>query len=422
MNKSLLHTPEGVRDVYGEEYARKLFVEKKLHDTIHLYGYQDIQTPTFEFFDVYSKEIGTTPSSQLYKFFDKEGNTLALRPDFTPSCARCAAKYFMDEDMPVRLCYNGNIFINNMSLRGSLKESTVMGAEMINDTTTDADAEMVAMLIQSLQVSGLTEFQVEIGQVDFFNGLVEEAGFNEQETDELRTLIEQKNYFGVEEMLSAKELPEQLKQALLSMPKLFGGISQIHEAASLTDNDKALSAIYRLEKLYKILASYGLEKYITFDLGMLGKFQYYTGIIFKAYTYGSGTPIATGGRYDKLLSQFGKDAPSIGFGIYVDELLMAMSRQQIDIDTDYLGTILLYERSQKDLAIRLANVLRADSSVTLMKKFYEKTIDDYIAYAKRSGIGGIFYIDEEGKYVEVINVLTDDRKQHLLSDLIGEEA
>ena len=422
MNKSLLHTPEGVRDVYGEEYARKLFVEKKLHDTIHLYGYQDIQTPTFEFFDVYSKEIGTTPSSQLYKFFDKEGNTLALRPDFTPSCARCAAKYFMDEDMPVRLCYNGNIFINNMSLRGSLKESTVMGAEMINDTTTDADAEMVAMLIQSLQVSGLTEFQVEIGQVDFFNGLVEEAGFNEQETDELRTLIEQKNYFGVEEMLSAKELPEQLKQALLSMPKLFGGISQIHEAASLTDNDKALSAIYRLEKLYKILASYGLEKYITFDLGMLGKFQYYTGIIFKAYTYGSGTPIATGGRYDKLLSQFGKDAPSIGFGIYVDELLMAMSRQQIDIDTDYLGTILLYERSQKDLAIRLANVLRADSSVTLMKKFYEKTIDDYIAYAKRSGIGGIFYIDEEGKYVEVINVLTDDRKRHLLSDLIREEA
>ena len=101
---------------------------------------------------------------------------------------------------------------------------------------------------------------------------------------------------------------------------------------------------------------------------------------------------------------------------------MAMSRQQIDIDTDYLGTILLYERSQKDLAIRLANVLRADSSVTLMKKFYEKTIDDYIAYAKRSGIGGILYIDEEGKYVEVINVLTDDRKQHLLSDLIGKEA
>ena len=422
MQDKLLQTPDGVRDTYDVECKKKRKVMHELHHILELYSYHDIETPTFEFFDIFNKDRGSVASNQMFKFFDRDGNTLVLRPDITPSIARCAAKYFMDEDMPVRLCYNGNIFINNMSLRGSLKESTVMGAEMINDTTTDADAEMVAMLIQSLQVSGLTEFQVEIGQVDFFNGLVEEAGFNEQETDELRTLIEQKNYFGVEEMLSAKELPEQLKQALLSMPKLFGGISQIHEAASLTDNDKALSAIYRLEKLYKILASYGLEKYITFDLGMLGKFQYYTGIIFKAYTYGSGTPIATGGRYDKLLSQFGKDAPSIGFGIYVDELLMAMSRQQIDIDTDYLGTILLYERSQKDLAIRLANVLRADSSVTLMKKFYEKTIDDYIAYAKRSGIGGIFYIDEEGKYVEVINVLTDDRKRHLLSDLIEEEA
>ena len=234
----------------------------------------------------------------MFKFFDRDGNTLVLRPDITPSIARCAAKYFMDEDMPVRLCYNGNIFINNMSLRGSLKESTVMGAEMINDTTTDADAEMVAMLIQSLQVSGLTEFQVEIGQVDFFNGLVEEAGFNEQETDELRTLIEQKNYFGVEEMLSAKELPEQLKAGTSFYAKaVWAGISQIHEAASLTDNDKALSAIYRLEKLYKIFASYGLEKYITFDLGMLGKFQYYTrnhfqGIyIWKRNTYCNGRPL-----------------------------------------------------------------------------------------------------------------------------------
>ena len=216
---SLLHTPEGVRDLYNEECAKKETVSAKIGAVFHRFGYRSIQTPSYEFFDIFNKDRGSVASNQMFKFFDRDGNTLVLRPDITPSIARCAAKYFMDEDMPVRLCYNGNIFINNMSLRGSLKESTVMGAEMINDTTTDADAEMVAMLIQSLQVSGLTEFQVEIGQVDFFNGLVEEAGFNEQETDELRTLIEQKNYFGVEEMLSAKELPEQLKQALLSMPK-----------------------------------------------------------------------------------------------------------------------------------------------------------------------------------------------------------
>ena len=88
MSQKLLHTPEGVRDIYGKEYAGKLHVERQLRECIRLYGYEDIQTPTFEFFDVFSREIGTTPSKELYKFFDKEGNTLVLRPDFTPSIAR----------------------------------------------------------------------------------------------------------------------------------------------------------------------------------------------------------------------------------------------------------------------------------------------------------------------------------------------
>ena len=100
-----LHTPEGVRDICHMECKRKLAVSKKLQDTLHLYGYQDIQTPTFEFFDVFRKEIGTISTRELYKFFDKEGNTLVLRPDFTPSIARAAATLFTDEEFPVRLCY-----------------------------------------------------------------------------------------------------------------------------------------------------------------------------------------------------------------------------------------------------------------------------------------------------------------------------
>ena len=110
MNKKPVHTPEGVRDIYGKEYAVKLAIEEHIHGQLNSYGYEDIQTPTFEFFDVFSKDIGTTPSRELYKFFDKEGNTLVLRPDFTPSMARCAAKYYMDEDVPIRFCYLGNTF------------------------------------------------------------------------------------------------------------------------------------------------------------------------------------------------------------------------------------------------------------------------------------------------------------------------
>lgn len=122
MNKKLVHTPEGVRDIYGEEKAKKTIVERFLQEKIHSFGYLDIQTPTFEFFDVFSKEVGTTPSKELYKFFDKEGNTLVLRPDFTPSIARCAAKYFTDENVPIRLCYQGNTFTNTSELQENSKK------------------------------------------------------------------------------------------------------------------------------------------------------------------------------------------------------------------------------------------------------------------------------------------------------------
>ena len=166
MSKRLVHTPEGVRDIYGDEKAAKNIVEQLLQDKIKSYGYQDIQTPTFEFFDVFSKEVGTTPSRELYKFFDKEGDTLVLRPDFTPSIARCAAKYFMDEDVPIRFCYRGNTFINTSSLQGKLKEVTQTGAELIGDASVQADAEMIAMMIEALYHAGLSDFQISIGNLE----------------------------------------------------------------------------------------------------------------------------------------------------------------------------------------------------------------------------------------------------------------
>ena len=95
--KKLLHTPEGVRDIYNVECGKKLALEGRIKKVFHLYGYHDIQTPTFEYFEVFSKEVGTIPSRDLYKFFDREGNTLVLRPDFTPSVSRACATYFNPE-------------------------------------------------------------------------------------------------------------------------------------------------------------------------------------------------------------------------------------------------------------------------------------------------------------------------------------
>ena len=165
--EQLLHTPEGVRDIYHEECAKKLALQNRLHKTLHLYGYHDIQTPMYEYFDVFRKEIGTIPSRELYKFFDRDGNTLVLRPDITPQIARATATLFKDDELPARLCYMGNTFINHSSYQGRLKESTQMGAEMIGLDAADADAEMLALVIDCLKNAGLEEFQISIGTVSY---------------------------------------------------------------------------------------------------------------------------------------------------------------------------------------------------------------------------------------------------------------
>lgn len=370
MEKKLLHTPEGVRDIYNGECEKKLSLQNNLCDVIKTYGYHPIQTPTFEFFDIFSRDIGTTPSKELYKFFDKNGETLCLRPDMTPSIARCAAKYYMDETNPLRLFYLGNTFINNhASYQGRLNETTQLGAELIGDSSLAADAEIVAMIINCLKNSGLTEFQVSIGQVDFFKSLLAEAGIDDQDELILRELISSKNFFGVEEFLDEKNLSKELTQVLIKLPNLFGSVEVLNEAKTLTNNTGALAAIDNLLELYNIICLYGLEKYISFDLGMLSKYKYYTGIIIKAYTYGIGEPVVTGGRYDKLLKSFGKDAPSIGFMISVDQLMMALSRQKIDIPVaDNNITITYTDDSYADALKEAIHLREEGKNVALIKE------------------------------------------------------
>lgn len=358
MNQRLLHTPEGVRDLYGNEHARKMQVEKSLHESIRLYGYEDIQTPTFEFFDVFSSETGTTPSRELYKFFDKEGNTLVLRPDFTPSIARCAAKYFAGENSPLRLCYMGNTFTNTSSLQGKLREVTQMGAELMGDISVEADGEIISLVVNALKSAGLKRFQVSIGQVEYFKGLCEEAGLDEETELELRTCISGKNYFAAQELLLERGVKEPYQSRLLKVADLFGDMS-LSQAKAMVNNSRSKAAIERLERLHKILGSYGVADYISFDLGMLSKYKYYTGMVFKAYTYGVGDAVVKGGRYDRLLCRFGKEAPAVGFALVIDSILEALSRQRVDIFIPSGARTLTYTPETYDLVLPQVRELRS---------------------------------------------------------------
>lgn len=418
MMGKLLHTPEGVRDIYNSECETKMSLENKLKSKMHRYGFRDIQTPTFEFYDIFSKERGTVSSKDMYKFFDREGNTLALRPDITPSIARCVAKYYKEESMPIRLCYCGSTFINNNSYQGKLKESTQLGAELINDGTVEADAEMIVLTVECLKLSGLEEFQVEIGQADFFKGLVEEAALEEEEVEQLRILIENKNLFGVEELISGKQIEEALKKVFLQLTELFGTIEVLSSIKSSIKNQRAIAAIERLEQLYELLKEYGVEKYISFDLGMLSKYNYYTGIIFRAYTFGTGDAVITGGRYDTLVAQFGKEAPAIGMAVLVDQMLSALSRQKLITDTEPSNTLIVYKKELRNTAIALTQHFRSqDMNVELILQESESDVNTYVAYAKRSMIGGILYLAVPNE-VLIINATDGSKTNAKISDLL----
>ena len=345
MYRQILHTPEGVRDIYNEECRRKNHVQQVLHQVFHSYGYEDIQTPTFEFFDVFSREVGTVPSRELFKFFDREGNTLVLRPDITPSIARAVTKYFSEEDMPVRLCYTANTFINHSDFQGRLKENTQMGAELIGDGSVEADAELIALVAECLLGAGLTEFQVSIGHVDFFKSLLREARLTEEMELELREFISNKNIYGV------------------------------------------------LKTIYGLLACYGYAKYVAFDLGVVSKYRYYTGIIFQAYTYGTGDAVAKGGRYDTLMDHFGKSAPATGFAFVLDRLMNALSRQKVQMDTGADRTLIVYRASRSEEAIRMAMELRRQGRTAELMP--EQIGRDYEAYAEKNGVREIRYVKGE---------------------------
>ena len=392
MYKQILHTPEGVRDIYNGECRRKNHVQEVLHGVLHSYGYEDIQTPTFEFFDVFSKEVGTVASRELFKFFDREGNTLVLRPDITPSIARAVAKYFTEEDMPVRLCYVANTFINNSDFQGRLKENTQLGAELIGDGSVEADAELIALVAESLLKTGLTEFQVSIGHVDFFKSLLRESRLSEETEAALRELISNKNIYGVRELLDPLPIWLGLKEAFAAVPDLFGSVEILEKADACAVTEDAKRALERLRRIYDLLCSYGYENYITFDLGVVSKYKYYTGIIFQAYTYGTGEAVAKGGRYDTLMDHFGKPAPATGFAFVVDRLLNALSRQKVAMDVKVPKAMIVYRASQAELAIQKAVELRGQGMAVELVP--ERIGRDYEAYARKNEIQKIIYAEE----------------------------
>ena len=380
MKNTLIQTPEGVCDIYFDECERKVLLENRLLAVLSSYGYHPIQTPTFEFFDVFNREAGTVSSRDQYKFFDREGNTLVLRPDMTPSIVRCAATYFTDMAMPLRFSYLGNTFVNNNSNQGRMKERTQLGAEQIGDASVDADAEMISAAVNLLSEAGLREFRISVGHADFLEGLFEASNVDADTRAELVHLIRNRNFYGVDEIIGKFYLSSELLHlfGLLKDVQIDGDRIRVarHYARNYPTIDQALE---RLEELDLILDYYGVKQYVSYEPALLTRMHYYTGIVFAGYTYGSGEAIVNGGRYDNLMEIFDKQAPATGFTLSVNRLLEALRRQDIVLETAPKETWIVYVKEKRADAIRIAHQYRAEGRHIAMKLIGGKNEKEMIA-------------------------------------------
>lgn len=309
-------TPAGVKDYLPAECAGIFSLDNKLAGLYTVWGYERVETPLIEFLDVYSESL--TDMNNACKFTDHNGRLLALRPDITTSVARMAAAK-ADLSAPCRYYYLGDTL---SFVRGhGRSQHRQAGVELMGDASLEADTEVIALAIESLLSAGVTDFQVEIGEVNFFRGLMQEAGLTESQQEELRLLVEQKNNLDIELFLRPFAMEGKLRRLIAELPYLYGDASVLAKAQALSAHPLCQAAVTACKQVAKALCEYGYGQYISFDLGMVQSLSYYTGIIFQGMVNNMAAPVLRGGRYNNLLRQFGQDAPAVGFALLEYELL-----------------------------------------------------------------------------------------------------
>lgn len=319
-----LHTPTGVNDILPEECLEKKEIEAAIWAVMSAAGYKEVETPAFEYYDCYVGEGGQISQEAMFKFFDEQGRILALRPDFTTSIARMAATKTADKKTPLRYMYTGNVYRHEQTEGVRQREISQTGIELIGSYSYLADAEVIACAIEALLAVGIEEFSIEIGQVAFFNGIVDQAGLDEEMTEKLRERIDSKDSVGIKQLVAKLNIEENMKQLIIDLPYLFGDSSILDRANVKELNYTSKTALDNLRNIYDTLCSYGFEKYISLDLGMLQSIDYYTGSIFKGYTHGVGFPVCAGGRYDNLMGKFGSPKGAVGVAMGISRIMKAV--------------------------------------------------------------------------------------------------
>lgn len=293
-----------------EEKLRKIFYEEKYIETL---------MPTFEYVDLYKSVYKNLDESTLFKYINKEGKDVALRWDFTVPLAR----YYISQkkDEVTRYCYFGKVYRKEKEHKGKSSEIYQVGIELIGKKAIEGDVECISLLQKSLPIFGLKDLKIELGSASFYNRLCEIIG-NERK-EEFSNLLLKKNISGLRKFCDKFQIEKKLAEFVISLPRLNGNIEILTQTIEKLEDEELISSLIELKSIYETM---NMKQQDLFDLACVPNMEYYTGIIFKVYSKYVEEPIISGGRYDKLYTNFGKDCSAIGMAYYMNNVLKAVER------------------------------------------------------------------------------------------------
>lgn len=380
--KPLTQLPKGARIYLPDEAQRKRHVESRLLDVFGRWGYRELITPTFEFFDVLS--VGTDPAVQedMFRLIDREtGRLLALRADITPQIARIVATRLRDEPKPLRLGYVTNVFRYDEPRLAHYREFYQAGVELVGLDKPEAEVEIIAMTVEGLSALGLKHFQIDVGHPDFFRGLMEETAATDEQAREVRAALGRKDLAELEKRVGELGAPAHVADALLALPTLFGRAEVLERAAAFARTPRAARALANLTEVYRLLGIYGLSDSVLLDLGEVRGFDYYSGMYFETYVADFGASVAAGGRYDHMLGRFGYQCPAVGFAFDVARALSVMEQQGVAVPLPGPDFFIVDSTPDKTAALSLARRLR-DLGASVARDIVSRALPESLACAR----------------------------------------
>lgn len=395
-NSGTVLMPGGVRDLLPGEARRKRHLEDKLLRLFSSWGYQEVVTPTFEYYEVLAPALGDMLHNQLYRFIDDRGQIMVLRPDMTTPIARLVSTRLQDQEFPQRFCYLANVY-RRESHAGRQREYYQTGVELVGATGPDADAEVISLAAEALKLAGVEDFRITVGHVDVLAGVLKGAGFSAAEQEQAKIALSKKDLVTWEGLVAGAQLSGDKKKAVAALPYLHGGLEVFGQLEGLIQDEPAKQGLASLRRVWKILSDHGFCEQVNIDPTLLRVLGYYTGLVFECYAEGVGYPLCGGGRYDELLAKFGYPCPATGFALTMDRVLDALEKQALPFDEqtpDYFIT-----GDNIDEVVKKARELRANGFIVEVD-LSERPRQEAIACASRKGIPFILVMENSEEKVE----------------------